>query len=72
MKTLTISKRVVNSKKHTVGFVLNGNQRVTRSRAVQMARRSQIGGVRVVSSSQGTYLQSTTSRNLYSLPTVLA
>jgi len=70
MKTLRINKRIVNSKRHTVGFVLNGNQRVTREKAVQMARRSQIGGVRVVSSSQGEYLQSTTNRNLYSLPTI--
>lgn len=72
MKTLTVRRRVVSSKRHTVGFVLSDNQRVTRHQAVQMARRNRINGVRVVSSSQGTYLQSTTNRNLYSLPTVSA
>lgn len=68
--TSTIVKRIVNSKRHTVGFVLNGNRRVTRSEAVRMARSSRIRGVRVVSGSQGTYLQSTTDRNLYDLPIV--
>lgn len=67
-----IIKRVVNSKRHTVGFVLSGNRRVTRSEAVRMAKASRIRGVRVVSGSQGSYLQSTTSRNLYDLPTVNA
>jgi hypothetical protein len=70
--TASIIKRVVNSKRHTVGFVLSGNRRVTRSEAVRMARSSRIRGVRVVSGSQGTYLQSTTDRNLYDLPTVNA
>jgi hypothetical protein len=70
MNVSTIRKRVINSKRHTVGFVLTGNKRVSRAEAVRMARRSAIGGVRVVRSSQGTYLQSTTNRNLYDLPTV--
>lgn len=70
MNKLRITKRVINSKRHTVGFVLNGNRRVSRAEAVRMAQRSMLGGVRVVSSSQGTYLQSTTSRNLYELPTI--
>jgi hypothetical protein len=70
MSISTIRKRVINSKRHTVGFILSGNKRVSRAEAVRMARRSMIGGVRVVSSSQGTYLQSTTARNLYDLPTV--
>lgn len=72
MKTLRISKRVVNTKRHTVGFVLNGKQVVSRSEAVKMARGSKISGVKVVRSSQGTYLQSTTDRNLYDLPMVTA
>lgn len=70
MSVSTIRKRVINSKRHTVGFVLTGNKRVSRAEAVRMARQSMIGGVRVVRSSQGTYLQSTTDRNLYDLPTV--
>lgn len=68
--THSIIKRVVNNKRHTVGFILSGNRKVTRSEAVRMARSSRIRGVRVVSGSQGTYLQSTTDRNLYDLPTV--
>lgn len=70
--THSIIKRVVNNKRHTVGFILSGNRKVTRSEAVRMARSSRIRGVRVVSGSQGTYLQSTTDRNLYDLPTVNA
>jgi len=70
MGVSTIRKRVINSKRHTVGFVLTGNKRVSRAEAVRMARQSTLGGVRVVRSSQGTYLQSTTDRNLYDLPTV--
>lgn len=70
MSVSTIRKRVINSKRHTVGFVLTGNKGVSRAEAVRMARQSMIGGVRVVRSSQGTYLQSTTDRNLYDLPTV--
>jgi hypothetical protein len=70
MKALSIQKRVINSKGHTVGFLLSGNRRVSRAEAVKLANRSRIAGVRVVSSSQGTYLQSTTARNLYSLKTV--
>ena len=72
MKTQRITRRVVNSKRHTVGFLLNGNTYVTRSQAVNMARSSRISGVRVIRSSQGTYLQSTTGRNLYDLPMVSA
>lgn len=70
MSVSTIRKRVINSKRHTVGFILTGNKMVTRAEAVRMARQSMIGGVRVIRSSQGTYLQSTTARNLYDLPTV--
>lgn len=70
MSVSTIRKRVINSKRHTVGFVLTGNRRVSRAEAVRLARQSMIGGVRIVRSSQGTYLQSTTARNLYDLPTV--
>jgi hypothetical protein len=68
----TIVKRVINSKRHTVGFVLSGNLRVSRSEAVRMAKASKIRGVRVISGSQGTYLQSITDRNLYDLPTVVS
>jgi hypothetical protein len=63
-----ITKRLVNSKRHTVGFVLTGNRRVTRSQAVRMA--NQLSGVRVVRSQSGRYLQSTTDRNLYDLPEI--
>jgi hypothetical protein len=66
----TISKRVANSKGHTVGFVISGNRRISRNEAVRLARRGEIRGVRVISGSQGVYLQSTTDRNLYDLPVV--
>jgi len=64
----SITKRIVNTKRHTVGFILSGRERVTRAQAVRLARQSAIRGVRVVRSSQGTYLQSTTSNSLYDLP----
>jgi len=70
-KKSRITRRVVSSKRHTLGFVLDGNTRVSRAKAISLARNSQLSGVRVVSSSQGEYLQSTTSRNLYDLPMVL-
>lgn len=72
MKTLAITKRVVNRKRHTVGFVLTGNLSVSRKEAISMAKKFAIRGVRVINSSQGSYLQSTTDRNLYDLPTVSA
>ncbi len=66
-----ITKRLVSSKRHTVGFVLTGGREITRDQAVSMASRNRLSNVRVVRSSQGDYLQSTTNSSLYSLPMVV-
>jgi len=63
-----INRRLVNSKRHTVGYVLTGKQRVSRSKAISLARSGSISGVRVVGSGPTSYLQSTTDRRLYDLP----
>ena len=72
MATVRINRRIVNSKRHTTGFVITGNREIARSKAVSMARRGQISGVRVISGPSGPYLMSTGKRSLYSLPTRMA
>lgn len=64
----TIKKRIVSTKRHTVGYVLSGGTRVTRAQAVQMAARNEISGVRVVGTGRSRYLQSVARPHLYSLP----
>jgi hypothetical protein len=68
MANTRITRRLVNSKRHTVGFVLTGGKQVTRSQAIQLASGGNIAGVRVVNGSQGRYLQSTGNTGLYELP----
>ena len=68
MARTRINRRLVNSKRHTTGFVITGNRRITRSEAVRMAKQNQIAGVRVVRGADGPYLMSTGKRSLYSLP----
>tara|TARA_B100000614_G_scaffold262909_1_gene300919 strand:+ start:421410 stop:421652 length:243 start_codon:yes stop_codon:yes gene_type:complete len=67
--TESIQKRVVNTKRHTVGYLLRGGKRVTRTQAYNMARRNQIRNVRAVNGPNGRYIQSINgARNLYDLP----
>lgn len=68
MANTRITRRLVNTKRHTVGFVLTGGKQVSRSKAIQMASGGHIAGVRVVNGSQGRYLQSTGNTGLYELP----
>ena len=65
--TMRITHRVVNTKKHTTGFVLTGGKEVTRYQAVQLARKGLIKNVRVVRSNNKSYLMGD-STSLYSLP----
>ena len=62
---MRISRRIVNSKRHTQGFVINGKS-YSRAAAVKMARKGQLAGVQVV----GNHLQATpgASRRLTDLP----
>ncbi len=68
---MRVSRRVINSKQHTVGFVLSNGERVSRSEAVRRASRGSLDGVRVVRGTPN-YIMSTTDRSLYDLPEVTA
>lgn len=72
MATARINRRVLNKKRHTIGYVITGNKRVTRNQAVTLAKRGQLSGVRVVNGRTSNYLQSTTSRSLQDLPVTMA
>jgi hypothetical protein len=69
---MMIYKRVVSTKRHTVGYMVTGVGEVSRREAVRLTKAGKIKGVRVARGPQGEYIASNTSRNLYSLPTVLA
>lgn len=70
--TKRISKRITDVKKHTLGYVLSSGKEVTRAKAVQMATRGLLKGVRLVTGPSGRhqYIQSSGQRGLYELPTV--
>lgn len=69
---MMIYKRVVSTKRHTVGYMITGVGEVSRREAVRLTKAGKIKGVRVARGPQGEYIASNTSRNLYSLPVVLA
>ena len=67
-----IRKVVVNKKRHTKGFVLEGGERVSRGEAVKLAKRDRLYGVTPRKGSNGWYLTSTPQgKNLYSRPIVV-
>jgi len=68
---MMIYKRVVSTKRHTVGYMITGVGQVSRREAVRLAKAGKIKGGRVARSTQGEYITSSTSRNLYSLLTVV-
>ncbi len=65
---MRIYKRVVNPRRHTVGYMVSGHGKVTRKQAVKMAKRGDITGVRVANGKSGKYLVSTTKKTLTDLP----
>lgn len=67
-----IYKRVVSTKRHTLGYMVTGVGRISRREAVRLAKAGKIKGVRVYKGPQGEYISSNTSRNLYSLPVVVS
>ena len=70
--TVSISKRVADSKRHTLGYVLRDGREITRSQAVKMAQRNQIKNVRAINGSDGPYIQSVEgAKNLYDLPVTI-
>lgn len=56
MNKMSVTERVVSVKKHTIGYVINGEE-YTRNQAVKLARSGKVRNVRVVSASSGSYLQ---------------
>jgi len=67
-----INRRIVNTKRHTVGYIITGNERISRSQAVRMAGSGELSGVRVVGGGSQSYIQSTNNdRRLYDLPEVV-
>jgi hypothetical protein len=69
---MMIYKRVVSTKRHTVGYMVSGVGQVSRREAVRLAKAGKISGVRVARGVKGEYITTTTARNLYDLPIVLA
>lgn len=62
-----ITRRIVNTKRHTVGYIVGGQNR-TVAQTRKMASRDEVSGVRVV----GKHVQSVSGRkNLLSLPTTM-
>lgn len=68
---MKITRRIISSKQHTVGYVLTNGRQVTRPEAIRLASSGQLNGVRIVRGSPP-YLMSTTDRNLYDLPETAA
>ena len=68
----TIQKRIVNTKRHTKAYVVDG-RRITRGKVVKLARRGHFKYVVAKRGPTGWYISSTpsTSKNLYSLPIVI-
>jgi hypothetical protein len=65
---MRIYKRVVNPRRHTVGYMVSGHGKVTRHQAVKMVKKGDITGVRVANGKSGKYLVSTTKKSLSDLP----
>lgn len=66
-KKMRITRRIVNSKRHTIGYVVGGQEQ-TIDNAAALARRGMISGVRVV----GNHIQAEIGRHpLASLPTTI-
>ena len=68
MTMMRINRRIVNVKRHTVGYVLSGGRQVTRKEAIGLAKTGALAGVRIVNGPKGKYLQSTGKRNIHELP----
>ncbi len=67
MRKFRITERVVSIKKHTVGYVLKG-QEFTRSEVTRLAKQGHVQQVRIARGPYGAYVTGVGSR-LYDLPT---
>lgn len=72
-KSNTITKRVTNAKGHTVGYVVNNNEVITRSEAAKAARNGKVKNAIAKKGRTGWYVQAPfgSDRTLYDLPTVV-
>jgi hypothetical protein len=73
MSTLRVQKRIVNSKRHTIGYIASG-KRYTRGQLVKLARRNRVQSVVARQGTTGWYVtvdQSTAHRSLTDLPLVV-
>lgn len=67
---MKFNKRIVDRKRHTLGYVLTNGKRLTRKEAMVMVQNGKIRGVRLVSTPSGGYLRSNSKTALYDLPHV--
>lgn len=66
VKPLKVTERIVNTKRHTVGYVISGAE-ITRKEAVKLAQRGWISNAKSARGNGGTYLVGEDT-NLYDLP----
>lgn len=66
VKPLKVTERVVDAKRHTIGYIISGSE-VSRSEAVKLAQRGWIRNARVARGNGGTYIVGDNT-NLYDLP----
>ncbi len=68
-----LTARVVDRKRHTIGFVANNNTSLTRGEAVKLAKRNQLVGVVAKKGQDGWYVSSLpdSSVRLSDLPMVV-
>jgi len=71
---MNVTKRIVNTKRHTIGFIIDG-KRHTRGQAVRLAQRNKLNGFTVRKYGDGRYYIATKPSQdvarLYSLPVVV-
>jgi hypothetical protein len=66
---MEIIKRIVSSKRHTEGYLLQNGKQLTKLQAIKEARKGRIAGVRIVNGTEGPYLMTTRGNSgLYNLP----
>jgi len=72
MEQKIIEKRIVDSRRHTIGYIVNG-KRMTKGKVVQLARRGEIKGVHPRHGAFGWYVAAKPSadRQLMGIQTII-
>lgn len=70
---MKITKRIVDTKRHTTGYIVNNNKKLTRGQLVKEARRGKVKDVVAKRGPDGWYVSSVpnSERKLYDLPTIV-